>query len=90
VPTVIESGFTDIEVRMQWIGAFALAGTPPAIVQKLETALRQAAADPGVRDKLKTIAFNPDGRPGEAFRKLIDDDIKAHAEVVKAANLKFE
>ncbi len=90
VPTVIESGFADIEVRMQWIGAFALAGTPPAIVQKLEAALQQAIADPGVRDRLKTIAYNPDGRPGEAFRKLIDEDIKAHADVVKAANLKFE
>jgi tripartite-type tricarboxylate transporter receptor subunit TctC len=90
VPTVVESGFSDIEIRMQWIGAFALAGTPPAIVRKLETALRQALADQAVRDKLKTIAYNPDGRPGGEFRQLIDADIKAHAEVVKAANLKFD
>jgi tripartite-type tricarboxylate transporter receptor subunit TctC len=90
VPTVVESGFPDIEVRMQWIGAFALAGTPPAIVRKLEAALQQAISDPVVRDKLKSIAYTPDGRPGEAFRKLIDDDIKAHADVLKAANLKFE
>jgi tripartite-type tricarboxylate transporter receptor subunit TctC len=90
VPTVVEAGFADIEVRMQWIGAFALAGTPPAIVRKLEAALRQAVADPAVRDKLKAIAYNPDGRPGEEFRQLIDADIKTHADVVKAANLKFD
>jgi tripartite-type tricarboxylate transporter receptor subunit TctC len=90
VPTVVESGFSDIEVRMQWIGAFALAGTPPTIVRKLEAALRQALADRGVRDKLKSIAYTPDGRPGEEFRQLIDTDIKVHAEVVKAANLKFD
>ena len=66
-----------------------LAGTPPAIVRKLETAFRQALADPAVRDKLKGVAYTPDGRSGEEFRKLIDDDIKGYADVVKAAGLKF-
>lgn len=89
VPTVAEAGFGNIEIRQQWIGAFAVAGTPPAIVRKLETAFRQAVADPVVRDKLKTVAYTPDGRPGEEFRKLIDEDIKGYGDVVKAANLKF-
>ena len=78
VPTVAEAGFGNVEVRQQWIGAFAVAGTPPAIIRKLETAFRQALADPAVRDKLKTVAYTPDGRPGEEFRKLIDDDIKGY------------
>jgi tripartite-type tricarboxylate transporter receptor subunit TctC len=89
VPTMAEAGFGNVEVRQQWIGAFAVAGTPPAIIRKLETAFRQALADPAVREKLKTVAYTPDGRPGEEFRKLIDDDIKAFGEVVKAAGLKF-
>lgn len=90
VPTVAEAGFGNIDIRLQWIGAFAPAGTPPAIVRKLESALRQAVADPAVRDKLKTIAYNPDGRSGAEFRELIDADIAAYAAVVKAANLKFD
>ena len=89
VPTVAEAGFGNIDIRLQWIGAFATAGTPPAIVRKLETALRQAVADPAVRDRLKTVAYTPDGRSGEDFRQLIDADIKGYADVVKAANLKF-
>jgi tripartite-type tricarboxylate transporter receptor subunit TctC len=89
VPTVAEAGFGNIEIRQQWIGAFAVAGTPPAIVRKLEAAFRQAVADPAVRDRLKTVAYTPDGRSGEDFRKLIEDDIKGYGEVVKAANLKF-
>ena len=36
------------------------------------------------------MAVDPGGGPGEEFRKKIDADIKAFAEVVKAANLKFE
>jgi tripartite-type tricarboxylate transporter receptor subunit TctC len=90
VPTVAESGFGNIDIRLQWIGAFATAGTPPAIVRKLEVAMRQVLADPSVRDKLKAVAYTPDGRPGEEFRQLIDADIKAYSDVVKAANLKFD
>jgi tripartite-type tricarboxylate transporter receptor subunit TctC len=89
-PTAAEAGFGNIDVRLQWIGAFATAGTPPAIVQKLEGALRRALADPAVRDKLKAVAYAPDGRSGEEFRELIDADIKAYADVVRAANLRFD
>jgi tripartite-type tricarboxylate transporter receptor subunit TctC len=90
VPTVAESGFGNIDIRLQWIGAFATAGTPAPVVRKLETAMRQVVADPAVRDRLKTVAYTPDGRPGEEFRRLIEDDIRAYADVVKAANLKFD
>ena len=90
VPTVAEAGFGNIEIRLQWIGAFATAGTPPATVRMLEAAMRQVLADPAVRDKLKAVAYAPDGRSGEEFRRLIDADIKAYADVVRAANLKFD
>ena len=90
VPTVAEAGFGNIDVRLQWIGAFATAGTPPAIVRKIEATMRQVLADPTVRDRLKAVAYTPDGRPGEEFRLLIDADIKAYSDVVKAANLKFD
>jgi tripartite-type tricarboxylate transporter receptor subunit TctC len=90
VPTVAESGFGNIDIRLQWIGAFATAGTPNAIVRKVEAVMRQVVADPAVRDRLKAVAYTPDGRPGEEFRRLIDDDISAYSDVVKAANLKFD
>jgi hypothetical protein len=90
VPTAAEAGFGNIDARLQWIGAIATAGTPPAVVQKLEAAIRRALADPAVRDKLKAAAYAPDGRGGEEFRQLIDADIKAYADVVRAANLKFD
>ena len=85
-----EAGFGNIDARLQWIGAFATAGTPPAVVQKLEAAIRRALADPAVRDKLKAVAYAPDGRSGEEFRQLIDADIKACADVVRTAYLKFD
>jgi tripartite-type tricarboxylate transporter receptor subunit TctC len=90
VPTIAESGFESIDIRLQWIGAFAVAGTSAAVVRKLEAAMRQVMGDPAVRDRLKAVAYTPDGRSAAEFRRLIDDDIKAYADVVRAANLKFD
>jgi tripartite-type tricarboxylate transporter receptor subunit TctC len=89
VPSMAEAGYPEVDLGL-WSGLFVAVNTPPAIVKKLESELRRALADAGVRDKLKAMAVNPGGGPGDEFRKLIDNDIKRFGEVVKAANLKFE
>jgi len=89
VPSMAEAGYPEVNIGL-WSGVFIAAGAPPAIANKLETELRRALADPGVREKLKAMAVNPGGGPGEEFRKKIDADIRVFADVVKAANLKFE
>src|SRR5499433_3310733 len=89
VPSMAEAGYPEVDLGL-WSGLFVAVNTPPAIAKKLESELRRALADAGVRDKLKGMAVNPGGGPGDEFRKLIDNDIKRFAEVVKAANLKFE
>src|SRR5262245_26538313 len=89
VPSMAEAGFPEVDIGL-WSGLFVHASTPPAIVQKLDTEMRRALADAGVREKLKAMAVNPGGGPGEEFRKLIEGDIKKFGEVVKAANLTFE
>ena len=89
VPSMAEAGYPEVNIGL-WSGLFVLASTPPAIANKLSTELRRAMADSGVRDKLKAMAVNPGGGPGEEFRKKIDADIDVFADVVKAANLKFE
>jgi tripartite-type tricarboxylate transporter receptor subunit TctC len=67
-----------------------IAGTPPAIVSKLESELRRVLADAGVRNKIKAISYDAGGGPGDEFARLIDADINVYSNVVKAANLKFE
>ena len=89
VPSMAEAGYPEVNIGL-WSGVFVAAGAPPAIANKLETELRRALADPGVREKLKAMAVKPGGGPGEEFRKKIDADIRVFADVVKAANLKFE
>jgi tripartite-type tricarboxylate transporter receptor subunit TctC len=89
VPSMAEAGYPEVNIGL-WSGFFVSVNTPPAVVKKLDAELRRAMADAGVRDKLKAMAVNPGGGPGEEFRQRIERDITAFAEVVKAANLKFE
>jgi tripartite-type tricarboxylate transporter receptor subunit TctC len=88
VPSMAEAGYPEVNVGL-WSGFFVSAKAPPAIVKKLEAEVRKALADAGVRDKLKAMAVNPSGGPGEEFRKRIEADIKLFTEVAAAANLKF-
>jgi tripartite-type tricarboxylate transporter receptor subunit TctC len=89
VPSMAEVGLPDVNIGL-WSGVFTAKGTPPAVVQKLEAALRKALADAGVREKLKAMAVDPGGGAADEFARLIDGDIRKYVEIVKAANLKFE
>ena len=89
VPAMSEVGFPGVEIKI-WSGVFAPAKTPPAIVKKLEAAVRSAIQDSDVRSKLKAMAVNPGGGSGDEFRRMIDADIIKYVGIVKAANLKFE
>jgi tripartite-type tricarboxylate transporter receptor subunit TctC len=89
VPSMAEAGYPEVNIGL-WSGFFVSVNTPPAIVKRIDEAVRRALADAGVRDKLKVMAVNPGGGPGEQFRQRIEGDIKLFADVVKAANLKFE
>jgi tripartite-type tricarboxylate transporter receptor subunit TctC len=89
VPSMAEAGYPEVDIGL-WSGLFVSVNTPPAITQKIDDAARRAMADAGVREKLKAMAVNPGGGPSEEFRKRIDGDITMFADVVKAANLKFE
>jgi tripartite-type tricarboxylate transporter receptor subunit TctC len=89
VPTMTEAGYPEVDVYL-WSGIFALAGTPPDIIKKLETVARNAIKDPGVNQKLRAMAVNPGGISGDDFRKIIDADIIKFKAVAEAAHLKFE
>lgn len=90
VPTMAEAGLADMDIRLQWSGAFVRAGTPPAIFARLEAELRRALLDAGVRDRVRAIAYDPAGGTAADFAGVIEDDIRAFSDVVRAANLKFE
>ena len=89
VPTMIEAGYPEVTATF-WNGAFAPAGTPPAVVAKLQKAWSEAVHDPAVAGKLKAMALVPSNATPAQFATIIEGDIVKFRGVVQAAGLKFE
>jgi len=69
-PTIAESGLPGFEVSA-WDGILAPAGTPAAIVDKLNAAIREALEDPQVRASLRAHGAEPvPGTPDEFARHI--------------------
>lgn len=60
VPTIAEAGVTGFDV-VTWEAILAPAGTPPAIVARLNGALREVLATPAIRDQMIQMGMEPDG-----------------------------
>jgi tripartite-type tricarboxylate transporter receptor subunit TctC len=54
VPTLDELGYRDIDASF-WHGLWAPKGTPPAVIARLNAAVRVALADPTVQDRFKKV-----------------------------------
>ena len=85
VPTMVESGFTDLSLSA-WIGLFAPAKTPRPIIDQLNRAVL-AALDPELKAKLAENGIEISVSTPEELAQLIARDLKLHAELVKAAGL---
>ncbi|WP_233236157.1 tripartite tricarboxylate transporter substrate binding protein [Bordetella sp. LUAb4] len=83
VPTSTEEGIKDFDATA-WMGLFAPAGTPRPVIDVLNDAIKQAAADPDVAAALGQQGFTMVGGTPEAFRDFVRQDIAKWAEVIKA------
>ncbi|MBR1270353.1 tripartite tricarboxylate transporter substrate binding protein [Bradyrhizobium sp. AUGA SZCCT0222] len=87
VPTADESGVKGFDVRT-WAGLLAPKGTSPAIVKRLNTAVRETLADPETKAALETaIGGEVQGSTPEEMRALIQSQIVKWADVIKTANI---
>jgi len=89
VQTFAEAGFPGVEDDT-WIGMLFPAGTPPAIVQKLNESVNQALQQADFRDKLDTLAFEPVGGTPQQFADYLKVEIAKWGKVVRAGNIKAE
>jgi tripartite-type tricarboxylate transporter receptor subunit TctC len=87
VPTTIESGFPNSEYNF-WIGVFAPAKTPAAVLERLHKEIAAALANPAVAEKLAKLGADPMTMSANDFRALIGKEIASNAELVKAAGIK--
>lgn len=74
VPTLAESGLKDFEATT-WLGLLAPAGTPAAIVNQLNSALRHACESREVIQRMRDGAFTPMLRSPLEMGQLIKEDL---------------
>ena len=87
VPTVIESGLPGFVVT-NYFGMFAPAGTPQAIVARLNSEIARAMRTADVQATLSTEGAEPTSSSPEEFGALIKSEITRWAAVVRTAGLR--
>ena len=89
VPTFGEQGFKGFDVD-SWIGVYAPAKTPDAVVQAWVAALAEATALPDVQARLVAFGFEPLGNTPTQFMEVYRADYPRVAELIKAAGVTLD
>jgi tripartite-type tricarboxylate transporter receptor subunit TctC len=87
LPTVAESGYPGFEA-IQWVGLLTTAGTPKAIVDRLNGVVNEALKDPDLIKKLALHGTSPAGGSPQAFQKTIADEIANWTAVANDAGIR--
>ena len=86
LPTIAESGVPGYEM-LNWLGLFAPASTPRAIVEKLNEAVLRVAGSPEVRDRLNAAGAEPSPLSTEEFTAFVKKEIEKWGKVVAATGM---
>lgn len=89
VPTLVESGYPDFVIDA-WTGVVGPAGTPPAIIEKLNAAINAGLRSPEAQAKLaKFSAIAATGTPDD-FKKFLVAQMHRWGAIVKLANARID
>jgi tripartite-type tricarboxylate transporter receptor subunit TctC len=89
VPTVAESGYKDFEAD-QWYGVVAPAGTPPAVIAKLNAQINQSLSTPEMKARLNSEGAVAVPATPEAFGAHIAREIARWQPVVQSGRVKAD
>jgi tripartite-type tricarboxylate transporter receptor subunit TctC len=89
VPTMAEAGFPDIE-GIGWNGIFVPAGTPRAVIDRLQQEIARILATKEMRDDAVTMGSQTGGERPEEFAAYVRSEIRKWGKVIKDANIKIE
>jgi tripartite-type tricarboxylate transporter receptor subunit TctC len=88
IPTMAEQGI-DLQITL-WSGLLAPAGTPAAIVNKLQAEVARIVRLPDVRERMAQLGIEAEGGTAEEFAKVIASEIPMWSALAKANNIKAD
>lgn len=77
-------------VLVNWFGLFVPAGTPDAVINKLNKAVVASLNDPEVKKALETQGAEPSPTTPEEFRQFRDEQSNLFGSIIKDANIKID
>lgn len=93
LPTVAEAGkgqgLEGFDINT-WFGVMAPAGTPVAVVERLNNEIRRALESADVKERMARLGAEPSPTTPEHFSALIQAELKKYAAVVKASGAKVD
>jgi tripartite-type tricarboxylate transporter receptor subunit TctC len=89
IPTVSEAGVREYEAG-SWYGILAPAGTPTAIIERLNREIVAATKSPRIQERLVGEAVIPVGGSPDEFSAHIRKELARMARVVKESGARFE
>lgn len=73
-----------------WVGMFAPAATPAAIVQTADDAIRRSLADPALVSRLAEIGMLPFSSPSADFAQYIETDTQRWGELIRKNGISMD
>ncbi len=89
IPTLDEQGFKGFEV-VAWHGLYAPKGTPPAVMEKLNAALKNALANSEIKARLADLSVeeaSAENVSASGLKKQLESEIKRWTPIIKAAGV---
>ncbi|MBW8718880.1 MAG: tripartite tricarboxylate transporter substrate binding protein [Variovorax paradoxus] len=89
VPTVAESGYPGFEVN-SWVGLLAPAGTPRAVVDRLQAEVRKAVTEPAFQQRLREQGLTGIANTPEQFAAVLRTEQDKWTRLVRERRLSLE
>jgi tripartite-type tricarboxylate transporter receptor subunit TctC len=89
LPTIAESGAPDYDLS-GWISLFAPAGTPAAVVEKLNAEVARVLQQPEVRTRFLQLGAEPSPMTTADFRTWVQQEVSKWSRLVKEAGIQPE
>ena len=75
---------------MAWFGVLAPAGTPKAVVDRINTLVNQALEQPDVKARLATLGCDPAPSTPEAFAARVTGDVTRWKKLAAEKNIRAD
>jgi tripartite-type tricarboxylate transporter receptor subunit TctC len=89
IPTLSELGYPGVEVDA-WYGVLAPAGTPAAVIARLNREINEVLAIPEVRERLNVAGIDVRGGTAEALASEMRDDHARYGRIVQEFGIKAD